>query len=314
MPKGPLDQVFNSTAPVYFKSSPRRVPFANDTTMPYGILLPGEQFSQQSKSTAEITAAHDTGSGSTNGHVSDSMLVKTEAPTTSNCTELKDVPYIPRGSSSSSILPATVSAPPTIPQSQSMPAMGQYTGPVFQGLLDPKAQYHKSLAEHSRMEQVQRKQLEEANKQQQLYIQLLQQYSNQLPESTRPQAEMLQALLADPNMVNMLQHIFKGQQQSQEQSTSPTTVTNASPVQRTPPVSAPPNYSPGPSSSSAVNQTMFQYHSGQLNGSQEFNQVSAEAFSVEVSNILILNGLPIFVDRPLNQSNRLHQKRENYTR
>ena len=271
--------MFNLTTPMYFKSSPRHVPFANDTPMAYGgMMMSGERYDEQSKPRAEMSA--DVPSCS-NGHVSDSMMVKTEIAGRSDCTELKD-PYLPRGSSSGNLLPATASAPPQMPQSQSMPTIGQYN-PVFQGLLDPKAQYHKSLAEHSRMEQVQRKQQEEANKQQQLYIQLLQQYSNQLPESTRPQAEMLQTLLTDPNMVNMLQHIFKGQQQppQQEQQTTPTNVTSTSPVQQTPPHSAPPSYSPGPSSSSAMNQTMFQYHA--MNGNKEYTQVSPEAFNVEVS-------------------------------
>ena len=287
MPKGPLDQVFNLTAPMYFKSSPRRVPFANDAPpMPYGgMMLPGEQYDQQSKSRAEMSSTHaNTTSCTNNGHVSDAMLVKTEAAGSSNCTKLKD-PYVSHGSDNSSMPPATVSAPPLMPQAQSIPSMGQYSNPVFQGLLDPKAQYHKSLAEYSRMEREQRKQQEEANKQQQLYIQLLQQYSNQLPESTRPQAEMLQTLLTDPNMVNMLQHIFKGQEQPppQEQQTSPPVVTSVSPVQRTPPLSAPPSYSPGPSSSSAMNQTVFQYHA--INGNKEYTQVSPETFSVEVSTM-----------------------------
>lgn len=280
-----MDQAFSSGAPIYFKSSPRLMPFANDASVPYGVVLPGEQFGQQqSKPQVEMTAPsqdNNSGNSSHNSHASDSMLIKTEVHTNSNCSEMKDIPYIPRGTSAS-VLPSTAPPPPVMSQSQSMPSIGQFTNPVFQGLLDPKAQYHKSLAEHSRMEQVQRKQQEEANKQQQLYIQLLQQYSNQLPESTRPQAEMLQTLLADPNMVTMLQHIFKGQQQ--EQPTSPTVVTNASPVQRTPPLSTTPIYSPGPSSSgSAVNQTVFQYQSSQVNGSKEFNQVDVEAFAVEVS-------------------------------
>lgn len=289
MAKGPLDQVFNLTTPMCFKSSPRRVPFTNDAPMPYGgMMLPGEQYDQQqNKPSAEMSPAHsNTTSCTSGGHVGDSMLVKTEAAGSSNCTELKD-PYVPHGSGNSSILPATASAPPPMPQAQSIPGMvGQYSNPVFQGLLDPKAQYHKSLAEHSRMEQVQRKQLEEANKQQQLYIQLLQQYSNQLPESTRPQAEMLQTLLTDPNMVNMLQHIFKGQQQPPpEQPTTPPVVTSVSPVQQTPPLSAPPTYSPAPSSSSAMNQTVFQYHA--MNGNKEYTQVSPETFTVEVSTMLM---------------------------
>lgn len=273
-----MDQLFNSAAPIYFKSSPRRLPFPNDAPMPYGMMLPGEPFGQQNKT--EMTATHDN-VGSSNGHASDSMLIKTETHASSNCTEVKDASYVPSGSSSnarsssSSIPPATTAAPPTMPHSQSYPGVG----PVFQGLLDPKAQYHKSLAEHSRMEREQRKQQEEANKQQQLYMQLVQQYSNQLPEANRPQAEMLQTLLADPNMVNMLQHIFKGQQE--EQPTSPAAVTNPSPVQRTPPLSAPPSYSPGASNSSS---TMFQYQPSQQNGSAEFNQVSVEAYAIEVSN------------------------------
>ena len=283
-----MDQALNTAAPIYFRSSPRRMPFAGDTGMPYGMLLPGEQYSQQNKSGAEIPTAHDSGSSGTgDGHITtDSMLVKTEALANSNGTEMKDVPYIPRGNSSSNVLPTTTRAPPSMHQSQSMPTFGQYTSSVFQGLLDPKAQYHKTLAEHSRIEQAQRKQLEETNKQQQFYMQLLQQYSNQLPEATRPQAEMLQTLLADPNMVNMLQHIFKGQQQ---QSTSPTTVTSPSPIQQTPPLSAPPSFSPVPTPSSVVNQTMFPYQSSQPNGSQELNQVSPDAFTVEVSNIPTVN-------------------------
>ena len=282
-----MDQAFNAAAPIYFKSSPRRMPFANDTGMPYGMLLPGEQYGQQNKLRTDISTAHDS-SSSSDGHVS-AELVKTEALTNSNGTEMKDVPYIPRGNSSS-MLPTTTQAPPTMQQSQSMPTIEQYTSPVFQGLLDPKAQYHKSLAEHLRMEQVQRKQQEETNKQQQFYIQLLQQYSNQLPEATRPQAEMLQALLTDPNMVNMLQHIFKGQQQEQ-QCTSPTAVTTPSPVQQTPPQSAPPSFSPvPPTTSSVVNQTMFPYQPSQSNGSQELNQVSPDVFTIEVSNIPTVNG------------------------
>lgn len=288
VPKGPMDQALNVAAPIYFKSSPRCIPF--DTGMPYGMLLPGEQYSQQDKSRAEIPTGHD--SGSSDGHVStDSMLVKTEALANSNGTEMKDMLYIPRGNSTS-VLPATTKAPPTMHQSQSLPTIGQYSSPVFQGLLDPKAQYHKTLAEHSRIEQAQRKQLEETNKQQQFYIQLLQQYSNQLPEATRPQAEMLQALLADPNMMNMLQHVFKGQQQQQEQqSMSPTAVTTPSPIQQAP-LSATPSFSPGPStSSSVVNQTMFPYQPSQpSNGNQELNQVSSDVFTVEVSNIPTANG------------------------
>ena len=310
-----MEQAFNTAAPIYFKSSPRRMPFAGDTGIPYGTLLPGQPYSQQDKSRTDIPTAHDNGSsGTSDGHMTtDSMLVKTEALANSNGTEVKDTLYIPRGNSTS-VLPTTTQAPPTIQQSQSLPAIGQYSSPVFQGLLDPKAQYHKTLAEHSRIEQAQRKQLEEANKQQQFYIQLLQQYSNQLPEATRPQAEMLQALLADPNMMNMLQHVFKGQQE--QQSMSPTAVTSPSPIQQTPPASAPPSFSPGPpTSSSVVNQTMFPYQSSQpLNGNQELNQVSSEVYTVEVSNIATANGLACSPDRALNLLNQLHQKRGNCTR
>ena len=290
MPKGSLDQVFSSAAPMYFKSSPRRVPFASDTVIPYGMLLPGEQFGQQNKPRAEVVAAHH--SSNSNGHVGDSTMIKTEALGNSNCTELKDTPYVPHASnSSSSNIPpaATASAPPTMPQSQSLQGMPQYNSPVFHGLLDPKAQYHKSLAEHSRLEQVQRKQQEEASKQQQMYLQLLQQYSNQLPESTKPQAEMLQTLLTDPNMVHMLQHIFKPQQQPQEQPTSPTVVTKLSPVHQTPPLSAPPSFSPDQSSSSSVvNQTLFQYHCSQPNSGTELNQVTAETAVAEVSRLSVV--------------------------
>ena len=291
VPKGPMDQALSAAAPIYFKSSPRRIPFAGDTGMPYGMLLPGEQYGQQDKSRTELPTAHD--SASSDGHVSTDMLVKTEALSSSNDTEMKDMPYIPRGKSTS-VLHTTTQAPPTIHQSQSLPTIGQYTSPVFQGLLDPKAQYHKTLAEHLRMEQAQRKQLEETNKQQQFYIQLLQQYSNQLPEATRPQAEMLQALLADPNMMNMLQHIFKGQQQQQEQqSTSPIAATSPSPMQQTSPLSATPSFSPGqPTSSSAVNQTMFPYQLSQpSNGNQDLNQVSSDqVFTVEVSSLPTVTG------------------------
>lgn len=282
MPKGILDQAYNLAAPVYFKSSPRRVPFANDATISYGMLLPDEQFGQHSKSrpAAEMTAAHS-GSSSGNGHVSNSTMIKSEVPGNSSCTEVKNVPYNPH-CSSDVVMPPAPLAPPTVAQTQ-----GQLTSPVFQGLLDPKAQYHKSLAEHSRMERVQRKQQEEANKQQQVYIQLLQQYRNQLPESTRPQAEMLQTLLTDPNMVTMLQHIFKGQQQ-QEQSATPTDITTPSPTERTPPLSAPPSISPGPlTSSSAINQSMFQY---QPNSSKEYSQVTPDAFAIEVSKRSSFNG------------------------
>lgn len=307
VPKGTMEQSFSSTGPVYFRSSPRHVPFANDTMMPYGILLPGEQqFGQQNKPrAADVTVVNDTGS-SNGGHVSDSMMIKTEAVTNSNCTELKDMPYIPRGNSNI-VLPTAAAVSPTSLNSQSLPNMGQFASPVFQGLLDPKAQYHKSLAEHSRMEQAQRKQQEEASKQQQLYIQLLQQYSNQLPESTRQQAEMLQTLLTDPNMVNMLQHIFKGQPHQQEH--SPTVVTSPSSVHQTCPPSAPPSYSPGPPSSSpAVNQTMFQYQS------TDNSEVATEAFTSEVSNTSTFNELLLVTDRAVNLSNLLHQRRGNYTR
>jgi len=298
-----MEQPFNLTAPVYFRSSPRRVPFTNDTMIPYGTLLPGEQqYGQQNKPNADVTV--------TNGNGNESMMIKTETLANGSCTEVKDVPYIPRGNSNV-VLPTAAPAPPTSLQSQSLPNMGQFAGPVFQGLLDPKAQYHKSLAEHSRMEQVQRKQQEEANKQQQLYMELLQQYSNQLPESTRQQAEMLQTLLTDPNMVNMLQHIFKGQHQ-QEQSTSSAAVTSPTSAQQTPLSAATPNFSPGPPSCSpGLNQTVFQYQS---TNSTEVNQVATEAFISEVSCILTCNELIIVADRALNLLNLLHRKRENCTR
>ena len=267
---------------MYFKSSPRHIPFVNDPGMSYGMMLPEERYGNQGKPREEITTVDDSGAsgGPSNSHVSsDSSLIKTEALASTGDTELKDSMPFPRRSSSNELSAAMSAAPPTMQQTQ--PAMPQYTGPVFQGLLDPKAQYHKSLAEQTRMERAQRKQ-QESNKQQQLYIQLLQQYSNQLPEATRPQAEMLQTVLSDPNMVDMLQHIFKGQQQEQ-QPAPPVAVTMPSPVQRTPPLSAPPIYSSGPSSSSpAVNQAMFQYQSS---SGKDLSQASPDVFTAEVNYI-----------------------------
>ena len=281
MPKAPLEQPVSTAAPMYFKSSPRHMPFMNDPGMSYGMMVPEERYGDQGKPREEMATADDSGaSGPTNGQVSsDPMSIKTEALANTGDAELKDSMPFPRRSSSNELSAAMAAAPPTMQHTQ--PAMPQYTGPVFQGLLDPKAQYHKSLAEQTRMERAQRKQ-QESNKQQQLYIQLLQQYSNQLPEATRPQTEMLQTVLSDPNMVDMLQHIFKGQQpqQQEQQPPAPVTVTTPSPVQRTPPLSAPPIYSSGLSSSSpAVNQAMFQYQS---NGGKELSQGSPDVFTAEV--------------------------------
>ena len=219
-----------------------------------------------------------------------------------------DQQYIPRGNSNSVLPSEMASAPPhsSVHHSHSLPTMGQFGDsgslPVFQGLLDPKAQYHKTLAEHSRMEKAQRKLQEEAQKQQQFYMQLLQQKSSELPETTRQQAEMLQLILSDPNMMHLLQNVFKGQQQQdhpvQDHPTSPPQISPkqpqmpATPLSSVPPVtslsSIPPDMSPAPPPISPSPQNTFQYQSSHTNSSsKELSQLATTSSEVqfgEVSN------------------------------
>jgi len=270
-----------------------------DFPQPYAGLLLANQFDQQAKNKGDTAAAASSVNG---GHANDAV-VKAEFSSSSSSNDVKELQYIPRGNSNLTLPSEMASALPTsMHHSQSLPAMGHYGDsnnstplPVFQGLLDTKAQYHKTLAEHSRIEKAQRKLQEEAHKQQQFYMQLLQQKSSELPESTRHQAEMLQLILSDPNMMHLLQNIFKGQQQQQQQqqqqdhpvlsTTSPQLSPKQPQIPSTPLSSVPPVMSPAPPPTSPSLQNTFQYQSSQSSSSgKELAATSSEVQFCEVSD------------------------------
>jgi len=279
-----------------------------DFPQPYAGLLLANQFDQQNKNRDDTATAAST----VNGVHPNDAIVKAELSSNSSSNDSKDLQYIPRGNSNSTLPSEMASAMPSaaMHHSQSLPTIGHYGDssnsstplPVFQGLLDPKAQYHKTLAEHSRIEKAQRKLQEEAHKQQQFYMQLLQQKSNELPESTRHQAEMLQLILSDPNMMHLLQNIFKGQQQQhqqqqhQQQQQQPdhpvpsTTPPHPSPKQpqipATPLSSVPPVMSPAPPPSSPSLQNTFQYQSSHSSSSgKELSQLATTSSEVQFSEV-----------------------------
>ena len=108
--------------------------------------------------------------------------------------------------------------------------------PFGNKLFDEKAQLHKSISSLQKLEQVQRQQMRELDKQRQLatleYQDLLRQYISQTGEASTAQQQMLHSVVSDPTMMGILQNVLM---QAQAQTMQPPLSTASKPPPPTTP-------------------------------------------------------------------------------
>lgn len=108
--------------------------------------------------------------------------------------------------------------------------------PFGNKLFDEKAQLHKSISSLQKLEQVQRQQMRELDKQRQLatleYQDLLRQYISQTGEASTAQQQMLHSVVSDPTMMGILQNVLM---QAQAQTMQPPLSTASTPPPPTTP-------------------------------------------------------------------------------
>ena len=107
------------------------------------------------------------------------------------------------------------------------PDTSQDKRPFGNTLFDEKAQLHKSISSLQKLEQAQRQQMRELDKQRQQatleYQQLLKQYISQTGEASTAQQQMLHSVVSDPTMMGILQNVLLQAQSMQQPLSAPST-------------------------------------------------------------------------------------------
>ena len=105
------------------------------------------------------------------------------------------------------------------------PDASQDNRPFGNKLFDEKAQLHKSISSLQKLEQVQRQQMRELDKQRQRatleYQDLLRQYISQTGEASTAQQQMLHSVVSDPTMMGILQNVLLQAQTLQQPLSAP---------------------------------------------------------------------------------------------
>lgn len=106
------------------------------------------------------------------------------------------------------------------PPMEAVTDASQDNRPFGNKLFDEKAQLHKSISSLQKLEQVQRQQMRELDKQRQRatqeYQDLLRQYISQTGEASTAQQQMLHSVVSDPTMMGILQTVLLQAQGSQQ--------------------------------------------------------------------------------------------------
>lgn len=113
------------------------------------------------------------------------------------------------------------------PPREAPPDVSQDNRPFGNTLFDEKAQLHKSISSLQKLEQVQRQQMRELDKERHRatleYQELLKQYISQTGEASTAQQQMLHSVVSDPTMMGILQNVLMQAQSMQQPLSAPST-------------------------------------------------------------------------------------------
>lgn len=113
------------------------------------------------------------------------------------------------------------------PPLEAAPDASQDNRPFGNKLFDEKAQLHKSISSLQKLEQVQRQQMRELDKQRQRatleYQDLLRQYISQTGEASTAQQQMLHSVVSDPTVMGILQNVLLQAQNLHQPLSTPST-------------------------------------------------------------------------------------------